>query len=103
IPAADRDYVYMDGWNYKYINYDRDYDNGLSVYAKTVTVEQVDEQEGDPESMPTKYADKTFGKEVYAYGIGLVYREATHWVYDPAGGNACRKGYSVTLRAIDHN
>lgn len=103
IPSADQDYAYLSGWNYKYTNQGQDYNNGLSAFQNTVTVEQVDEQQNDPESMPTAYAYKTYGKEVYAYGVGLVFREATHWIYDPGASNPCRKGYSVILRAIDHN
>lgn len=103
IPAGDQDYAYMQGWDYQYTNLGGEFNNGLNSYKNTLTVNQVDKGEGNPEVLPAAYAYRTFGKDVYAYGIGLVFREITHWVYDPSTGNACREGYSVTLRAIDHN
>lgn len=103
IPAGDEDYAYMRDWDYQYTNLGQEFNNGQSSYKNTVTVNQVDKKEGNPETLPGTSAYRTFGKEVYSYGIGLVYREITHWVYDPSVGNPCREGYSVTLRAIDHN
>jgi hypothetical protein len=102
IPSADQDYTYFFGWTYHYSNYTQPFNDGKVNFENTVTVSQVDEHTNDPELQPGDYADKTYGYEVYAYDIGLVYREFTHWTYDPAVATF-RKGYSVIMRAVDHN
>lgn len=102
IPADDQDYQYFYDWTYKYSNFTQPFNDGKVYFDNTVTVSQVDEQQNDPETMPAAYAYKTYAKEVYGYDIGLVYREITHWTYDP-GIVPFRKGYSVVMRAVDHN
>lgn len=102
IPALDQDYQYFQDWTYRYSKFTSPFNDGKVYFDNTVTVEQVDEQQNDPETMPTAYSYKTFGQEVYAYDIGMVYREMTHWIYDP-GVVKYRRGYSVIMRAVDHN
>jgi hypothetical protein len=103
IPALDQDYRYLQGWTYQYSNYTEPFNDGFTYFENTVTVSHVDEQQNDPETMPNSYAYKTYSQEVYAFNVGMVYREMTHWVYDPSVGTLCRKGYSVVMRAVDHN
>lgn len=102
ILTNDQDYSFMAGWNYKYANYKQSYDQDGVSFDNTVTVNQVDETQNNPETQPNDYAYRTYSKEVYAYGIGMVYRAWTHWIYDP-GVKTCRKGSSVVMRAVDHN
>lgn len=102
ILTNDADLGYFANWNYTYANVGMPYDQDSIYFDRTVTVNEVDEQTNDPESLPGAYADRTFSKEVYQYNLGLVYREMTHWIYDP-NVNSCRKGYSVVMRTIDHN
>lgn len=103
IPAADQDYQYFQNWTYRYSDQEKPFNNGKVLFENTITVNQVDEKLNDPETMPDSYGYLTFAKEVYGYDIGMVYREMTHWVYDPTSGNKYRKGYSVVMRAVDHN
>jgi len=104
IPAGDQEYNYFQDWTYRYSDHEQSFNNGKVLYDNTITVNQVDQKENDPETMPNSYAYLTFGKEVYGYDIGMVYREITHWVYDakPNSSNY-RRGYSVVMRAVDHN
>ncbi len=102
IPEADEDYKYFQGWNYQYGSVGADYSNGLVDFKNTVTVNEIDEQINNPELQPGAYSEKTFSKEVYGYDIGMIYRETTRWIYDP-GVASCRRGYSVVMRAVDHN
>lgn len=102
IPAFDADYQYFQDWEYRYSKIGETFSTGKAEFPNTVTINQVDRQINDPELQPGAYAEKTYGKEVYAFDVGMVYRETTRWVYDP-GVVACRKGYSVVMRAIDHN
>jgi hypothetical protein len=85
-----------------YSNLLQAYDNGRATFQNTVTVDAVNKTIGDPEATPGAYAERTFMREVYGYEVGMVYRESTHWVYDPTRA-ACRNGYSVIMRAVDHN
>jgi hypothetical protein len=102
IAANDGDYQYFQDWTYRYTNAGKPYTNGQVDFDNTVTVEQVDRQLNDPELSPGVYAEKTYGKEIYGYNIGLIYRETTRWVYDP-GVISCRKGYRVVMNAINFN
>ena len=45
---------------------------------------------------------RTYAKEVYAYNVGMIYKEWTHWTYKPNHAQ-CVNGYSVIMRAIDYN
>lgn len=101
INSLDQDYTYFQGWNYNYSNLGLSYNNGKSYYENTVTVNQADDSLNNPETMPNDYAFRTYSKEVYGYDIGLVYREMTHWTYQPTIGY--RNGYSVVMRAVEHN
>lgn len=102
IPAGDQDYQYFQDWNYQYTNYAQPFNNGKAYFDNTVTVNEVDEKLNDPETMPDSYAFQTYGKEVYAFDVGMVYREMTHWVYDPTYVKF-RRGYSVIMRAVSYN
>lgn len=111
IPAADADLKYFDGWNYYYSNVGESFNAGQVVYPNTVIVNQVDRVENDPEAQPYAFGSRTYGKEVFADGIGMVYREYIRWTYDPKAWfnndpnqpNRCRRGVGVVMRAVDHN
>lgn len=104
IPAGDQDYQYFQNWTYRYSGHEKPFNNGKVLFDNTITVNQVDEKVNDPETMPDSYASQTFAKEVYGYDVGMVYREMTHWIYDPKpNGAKYRNGYSVVMRAVDHN
>lgn len=98
----DQDLQYFTGWTYAYQNVGQAYNNGEIEFDNTVTVTQTDETQNDPEAQPTAFAYRTYSKEVYGYGIGMVYKETYHWTYDPAVAQ-CRKGLGVIMRAVDHN
>ncbi len=92
------------GWVYRYSNYLQPYNNGRVDFDNTVTVTSVNDSLNNPEDLPNAYAERNFYREVYGYDVGLIYREATYWTYDPGNPtNACRKGYSVVMRATQHN
>ncbi|HTM64812.1 MAG TPA: hypothetical protein VL093_00680 [Flavipsychrobacter sp.] len=104
IAGGDQDFEYLQDWNYQYKDQEQPFNNGKAFFDNTVTVLEADETVNDPETMPDSYASKTFGKEVYGYNIGMVYREITHWTYDGSPGQSrFRRGYSVVMRAVDHN
>ncbi len=103
IPVLDQQYQYFQDWTYRYENFEQPFNHNKAQFDNTVTVMQIDEELNNPETMPDAYAYKTYGKEVYAYDIGMVYREITRWEYQPAQPNKFRRGYQVVMKAIDHN
>ncbi|MBS1773764.1 MAG: hypothetical protein JST82_12970 [Bacteroidetes bacterium] len=112
INTNDADLTYFKGWNYRYINVGLPFGNGDVTYDNTVTVLAIDQTVNDPYPQPKDAAVRTFGEEVFAKGIGMVYREYYRWTYDPNSTSnmdinnketRCLKGDGVVMRAVDHN
>lgn len=111
INVADADLTYFKDWDYYYEAIREPYNSGNVIFDNTVTVIQRDEAVSDPETIPHQPAMRTYGKEIFASGIGMVYREYYHWEYDPSlkqnqdpiNPEPCRKGAGVVMRAVDHN
>jgi hypothetical protein len=87
-------------WYYKYQDLSIPYFNSILNFDSTASILQVNEYTGDSTNADA-YSDRTYAKEVYAKGIGLVYRNITYWVYQ--SNIKFRKGFSVTLRAKNFN
>lgn len=105
IATNDVDLSYFYGWIYKYSNKGQTYNNGRVLFDNTVTVDLVDQKQNDPDTQPGAFAYRTYGREIYAHDVGMIYRELVHWTYDPnpSTPQACRKGYGVIMRATEHN
>ncbi|WP_118972391.1 hypothetical protein [Taibaiella koreensis] len=109
IALGDKDNAEYDNdkWKYTYANFDNEFDPGNNLYEHTVTVNQIDDQLNDPDVDSTAYAYRNYSQEVYAYNVGLVYRERIYWEFQPkvggSGGSGFKKGYSVVLRAVENN
>jgi hypothetical protein len=107
INIEDPEYNFFNDWNYTYYSLGNNFNTGDVNYNNTVTVHHADETLNNPEEMPKSFASRTFSKEVYASGLGMVYREYYRWIYDPSTAtpskNACRRGTGVLMRAVDHN
>ncbi|HEY9177958.1 MAG TPA: hypothetical protein VIN07_09720 [Flavipsychrobacter sp.] len=102
ILTKDPEYTFYSDWNYQYKKVEESFNTGYKVFDNTVTVEHVDQAVSDPEVFPETYAARTSSREVYASGVGMVYREYIRWTYDP-NTTKCRKGNGVVMRAVDHN
>lgn len=98
----DPEFFYLKDWNYQYRDYGKAYNTGKVNFGNTVTVLEQDENVNYPGVDSGVAAYRTFSKAVYAYNIGMVYREITHWTYKP-NNSKCVNGYSVVMRAVDHN
>lgn len=92
---------YLDDWDYTYENVGQSAKVGSVTLANTVTVNQRDLSDGLPVTGATNYAQRDFSKEIYAAGIGLVYREFLHFEYQ--GGSHTYEGYGVKYTMTDHN
>jgi len=110
LPLQDQDYKEEydnDKWNYTYSNFDTDFDPGNNLYEHTVTVNQIDDALNNPDVDSTAYAYRNFSKEIYAYGVGMIYKERVFWTFQPkvgsSGGSGHRKGYGVVMKAVYNN
>ncbi len=80
IDAEDR-LSYLKFWEYQYANVDQPYALGNAIVDNTITVLQNDEATGDPELFPNNIASVNYSVEVYGKGIGLIYKDLIHWLY----------------------
>lgn len=109
IPLGDEDYKEFDNdqWKYTYADFDTEFDPGNNLYEHTVSVNEIDYSLNDPDADPNAYAERNYSKEIYAYNVGMVYRERIYWIFQPkvggSGGSGFRKGYSVVMRAVENN
>ena len=113
VTALGSDLQYLSDWNYTYTTVNQPKQIGTFNLANTITVNQIDESVNLPVIPPgspnqTNIASKDFSQEVYAKGIGLVYRKFFHSEYQPptsSGGTGYYTNDSkgVTLTLIDHN
>lgn len=101
--VEDSLFMYLKNWNYVYQNYHLSYFNGLVNFDNTVTVLENDENVNyqNVDSIVSGY--KTYAKEVYAWNVGMIYKEWTHYTWGLPDTTQYRTGYSVIMRAIDHN
>jgi len=101
----DPDFSYLADWNYTYDNIGVPYTVIAGSIENTLTVQQQDETIGDSTDRTT-YSERNYSVEVYAKGIGLIYKNFLHWAYQPPNGtNAAgyKTGYGIVLNMIGHN
>lgn len=110
IPLGDKNNIQYDNshWNYVYSDFNHSYNTGLKLFQHTVTVNEIDDQLNNPDVDSTMEAYKNYAQEVYANNVGMIYRERIYWTFQPSsdgqtGGSGYRKGFSVIMRAVDHN
>jgi hypothetical protein len=104
---SDPDYQYLDNWEYYYSNVGQPYSDGSLSFPETITVNQRDEILGNPDDKKFYY-EINQAMEVYARGIGLVYRNFLHEAWQPSN-ITCPAGcyepssYGIRLTLINHN
>ena len=74
-------YQYLDGWNYIYQNVGMPYTLANGTLDNTITILQQDETSPPGDFDPNNYQQRNYSVEVYALGIGLVYKELLHWTW----------------------
>ncbi len=99
------DASYFNGWNYSYDSIGSPYNVIAGNIPNTLIVRQDDEYGGDStNSLVISYRYYSF--EVYAKGIGLIYKDFLEWVYQPPNGTdpvGAKTGYGIRLNMIGHN
>lgn len=96
---------YLDEWQYEYRDVSKPYRVSNAIYDSTVTVFQQDETTPPGPFNPQNYQQRNLGTEVYAKGIGLVYKEFLHWTWQttPPPAKYEDGSYGVKLSLISHN
>ena len=103
--SVDSDVRYLFDWDYTYKNLDSSFTPAGTAVPQTVTVQQRDELLGNTTNVDS-YSERNYGVEVYGKGIGLVYKNFLHWVFQPRTStypNGYKEGYGIKLRMISHN
>ena len=103
--SLDPDIRYLDNWDYTYDSVNVPISlNGFTIDS-SLKVMEIDEFTGQDPSVPgTLYAEKNYSVEKYGKGIGLIYRDFIHWVYQgKENGSGYYEGYGVTMTITGHN
>ena len=95
-------FAYLANWNYTYQNLGLSYFNGQIEFGNTVTVLEDNESVNYPGIDTIIAGYRTYAKEVYAYNVGMIYKEWTHYTWN-VGNDSCWNGYRVTMTAVDYN
>lgn len=96
---------YLDEWEYEYRDVGLGYPVFNTTYDSTVTVYQQDETTPEGAFDPENYYQLNKAFEVYAKGIGLIYKEFLHWTWQttPPPAKYEDASYGVKLTLISHN
>jgi len=95
------EFRWLDDWQYEYTDIEQSFNTGHKNFKNTNSILQQDYIEGQP-SDPNAFSAYTYGKEVYAKNVGMVFKELTRWEYQPSQVQF-RKGFTLILRAKRHN
>lgn len=93
---------YLDDWNYHYININEPFTTLKQKFDTTYTVLQNDEQ--TPATFNNLVLnEKKLGKEVYAKGIGLIYKEFMFYIWQTTPKPGFQDdSYGIKLNLIDY-
>lgn len=100
--SINSQYQYLDGWNYTYTSVDSPFTALAGIMDSTVTILQQDETSPEGAFNPDYFQQRDYSIEVYAKGIGLVYKDFLHWIWqpDPQPGAYQDGSYGIRLNLI---
>ena len=104
---SNPDLQYLDNWEYVYENVGQPYTLGTLTLPETITINQRNEVLGDP-SNKDFYYEINESEEVFAKGIGLVYKKFLHEAWQPPNitspsGYYEPNSYGIKLTLLNHN
>ena len=105
--VSDQDLQYLDNWEYSYLGTGEPFTVNGKTFPETVTVLQRDEVINNPADKTTIFSVNK-SKEVFAKGIGLVYKDFLHETWQPPnsaspGGYYEANSYGIRLTYVNHN
>jgi len=95
---------YLDEWNYSYGNIGLPFTVRKGKFDTTISVLQADEVSPPGPFNPANYQQTNYSKEVYAKGVGLIYKEFLHktWQISPAPAHWDDDSYGIKLNLVDY-
>ena len=106
VDASSSQTAYLNNWQYKYQNIDEPFAVLAGAVDSTITVLQNNDSTLTEPFDPYVYQSRSYSSEVYAKGIGLVYKDLFYWVYQPLGGitpGYTAESFGIRLNLISHN
>ncbi len=94
---------YLDEWNYTYQDMHMPFTVRKGTLDNTISVLQADEVSPPGPFNPAFYQQTNYSKEVYAKGVGLIYKEFLHKAWDLSPGpHWVDNSYGVKLNLVDY-
>jgi hypothetical protein len=95
---------YLDEWNYTYQDIDQPFTVRKGKFDSTISVLQADEVSPPGPYSPSSYQQTNYSKEVYAKGVGLIYKEFLHktWQITPPPAHWDDDSYGVKMNLVDY-
>lgn len=92
-------------WDYFYEGVGQPITINNKDYENTITVVSAGDSSNVPITAINGVAYRDHWVESYAKGVGLVYKEAVMWEYQPINGTtpAFKAGFGIKLTILDHN
>lgn len=95
-------YYFLDNWSYQYQNINSPFTCLKGNIDSTTTVLQQDYQVPQSGFDAAQYNEKNYSIEVYAKGIGLIYKDFLHYVWQPNTRTYQDDSYGIRLNLIDY-
>jgi hypothetical protein len=95
---------YLDEWSYTYQAVDQPFTVRRGKFDSTITVLQADEVSPPGPFSPGSYQQTNYSKEIYARGVGLIYKEFLHktWQVTPPPAHWDDNSYGVKMNLVDY-
>lgn len=104
--VSDPQRQYLDGWNYTWRSVGMSFTAGDRLFSNTVTVDQRNDSINDGRDK-SRYFSKDIARDVFALGVGLIYRERLHEVWQPPNASSSTGyyepgSYGIRLTYLSH-
>jgi hypothetical protein len=91
---SDPQRQYLDGWDYTWKSVGLPFRSGNRLFQNTATVDQRNDSINDGRDK-SRFFSRDIARDVYAFGIGLVFRERLHEVWQPANASSATGYYEA--------
>ncbi|MEY4886423.1 MAG: hypothetical protein RL151_1732 [Bacteroidota bacterium] len=91
---SDPQRQYLDGWDYTWKSVGLPFTSGNRLFQNTATVDQRNDSINDGRDK-SRFFSRDIARDVYAFGIGLVFRERLHEVWQPANASSATGYYEA--------
>jgi len=102
IDVKDDFLSFYEAWEYFYEKMGEPFTAGTQTFDETITVNQIDNVDNDPGNPNLRY-EITRSSEVYARGVGLIYKDFFHELWQPILNAYEPNSYGVRLTILNHN